>query len=169
MALTACSLAIGCASSQRTMVIVPRPHEPGLTHVAPLSLVMAKSIRTEIEQRGYAVLVPDATGRPDRCVVGTTPSGETELTLYAWVQQIDVSKHEFGDARSFGGIVVVNAHGERLARAVGLTSEPGRPSNDLYEVGKADDPRVIAAAERFGPWMLGSVRKFAKKVRPYLN
>lgn len=170
MALLACSLAIGCASSARTMVIVPQPHEPGMTHVAPLSLVMANTIRAEIERRGYAALVPDATGRPDRCsVVEAAPSVEPDLTLHAWVQQIDVSKHEPGDARSFGGIALFNARGERLAGSVGLTTEPGKPSSALYEVAKADDPRAMAAAERFGPWMLGSIRKFAEKVGPYLE
>jgi len=165
-------LMLACCGSvrSRTLEIVPRPDDASERCEAEFSKAMASAILAEIESRGYAALLEGAEGKPDSCVLIDAPSGKAHMTLHAWVQQVELTPHApDGNPRVFGGVALFDADGRRLAGASGKTTAPGEPSNDLYAVASPTDPRAVKAAERFGPWMLGSIRDFADKVLPYLE
>ena len=160
-----------CGSNERqTVEVVARPNDSAEHFDAAFSALMARAIVAEVESRGYAAILDGAKGRPDSCALIDEPSGDAHLTLHAWVQQVELTPHApDGDPRVFGGLVLLDEDGQQLASSSGTTSTPGKPSNDLYEIASPTDPRAVQAAERFGPWMLGSIRDFADKVEPYLK
>jgi hypothetical protein len=160
-----------CGSNERqTIEVVPRPIDSAEHFDAAFSTLMGRAIVAEVASRGYAAILDGARGKPDSCKLIDEPSGDAQLTLYAWVQQVELTPHApDGDPRVFGGLVLLDGDGQQLGSSSGTTSAPGEPSNDLYEVASPIDPRAVQAAERFGPWMLGSIRDFADKVGPYLK
>ncbi len=165
-------LMFACCASNRPQAIevIAQPRDANEHFEAAFSTLMARAIVAEVETRGYAAILDGAEGRPDSCMLIDEPTGNAHLTLYAWVQQVELTQHApDGDPRVCGGLVLLDAEGQRLAGSMGTTSTPGKPSNDLYEVASPTEERAVEAAKRFGPWMLGSIRDFDDKVLPYLK
>jgi hypothetical protein len=154
-----------CASGPaRNVAVVPSPADPELTHVAGLSRVAATRVLREVEERGYAAILPDAEGRPETCRLAGDPGG-ADLAIYVWVQQVDLPRAApDDDPVTHGGILLRDADGKDLAKSTGLLETPGAPMSSLYAVGRPDDPRSIAAADAFGTSLLRSLGIFAKAV-----
>ena len=164
-------LVAGCATPvAKSMVIVPGPRDATLAHVPEFSEAAAERIRAEIESRGFAAIVPTSKARPETLVVAENPTGEFDLTLFVWVQQIDISKLEgASDIRTHGGMDLRDRSDQRLAYNSGLLAEPGQPSSDLYEVAAATDPRALVVAADYGDSALNASREFSRKVGPLLG
>jgi len=164
-------LVAGCAVPMaRSMVIVPAPRDAALSHVPAFSLAAAERVREEIEARGFAAIVPKSKARPETLVVAEAPSAEFDLTLFVWVRQIDIGKHEgTDDIVTFGGLDLRDRSDQRLAYSSGRLGEPGEPSSELYEVASAADPRALAAAADYGDLVLSASRGFSKKVGPLVG
>jgi hypothetical protein len=153
------------------MVILPGPRDTSYSHSPELSRVAAGEIMREIEERGYAAIYPGSTLRPETLAVVDEPDDSADLTLYVWVQQVDLPKYEGeGDSPvTFGGIDLRDRDGDKLAFNSGTIEGDGVPGSDLFVVAAPDDPRAHEAARKFGASVLDSTRKFARKVGPLLG
>ena len=117
-------LMFACCASNRPQAIevIAQPRDANEPFEAAFSTLMARAIVAEIETRGYAAILDDAEGRTDSCTLIDEPTGNAHLTLYAWVQQVELTRHApDGDPRVFGGLVLLDADGQRLAGSLGVS------------------------------------------------